>query len=105
MTNTLANKTYVLLKRKFDEFWEDELARSGNDLGSLHTINLEIDEIWWDFMGKLGCVPYDDLKFAANPFRHPDGFVIVLNPQSIWKRSIAVPEEVAIKAVALGEFP
>jgi len=79
-----------ILREKFAKSWDD-------DESSLLRIR------WWDnFLVDMGC--YFSYKGClVEPVEHPEGFILVSDP--IRCRSVAVPEEFAIKILMFGEIP
>lgn len=111
MKYDLGEKAYDLLRERYQEFLSEELAKLERaDESSQDAFDWV--KIWRTYLVGLGCVEFvwDE---HAGPFSHPEGFVVMLNPMSMsgsqpgqaWREAIAMPEEIVIRALALGEFP
>jgi hypothetical protein len=57
---------------------------------------------WTKFLEESRCY-FSSKGCLVEPVNHPEGFVVVSDP--IKCRTIAVPEELALKAIVFGEIP
>jgi hypothetical protein len=64
--------------------------------------HLNIVKEWTKLLEESGCL-FSSKGCLVEPVNHPKGFVVVSDP--IKCRTIAVPEELALKAIVFGEIP
>ncbi|NBT57632.1 hypothetical protein EBT16_02495 [bacterium] len=83
--------------RKLEWIFREKFAKSPGDDSSFIRIR------WWDkFLVDMGC-HFLYKGYLVEPVEHPKGFILISDP--IRCRSVAVPEELAIKALMFGEIP
>jgi len=97
MNRQSISKLESVLRDRFLKL-HDEHARRLNKNQLLNSIAKE----WTKFLEESGCYfyPWARLVELAD---HPEGFVLVADP--VKTRTIAVPQEIALKAIVLGYIP
>lgn len=97
MNKELIRKLEWMLREKFAKSWDD-------DWSPLQTRkSLMVGVRWWDnFLVDMGCY-FSHKGCLVEPVEHPKGFILISDP--IRCRTVAVPEELAVKALMFGEIP
>lgn len=104
MTENISDRIYPLLKKRFNNLIELYVKESGSF--SIRTPS--IDQLWWDYLDEIGCSRHhssDILDILDHLIPGIEDHVICVNPMSNFMGYIAVPKEIALKAIVVGEFP
>lgn len=97
MNRESISKLEWILREKFAKSWDDDRSPPLTRQSLMDGVR------WWDnFLADMGCY-FSPKGCLVEPVEHPMGFVLISDP--IRCRTIAVPEELAIKSLMFGEIP
>lgn len=88
-------KLELILRERFSKLHTERLPVTVGQ-------HLNIVKEWTKFLEKSGCY-FSSKGCLVEPVNHPEGFVVVSDPVKC--RTIAIPEELALKAMVFGEIP
>ena len=117
MTDNISDRIYPLLKKRFNDLIDLYVKESGsfsvmaiaderNDADFIRIPS--IDQLWWNYLDEIGCSRHHSsyiLDILDHLIPGIEDHVICVNPMSNFMGYIAVPKEIALKAIVVGEFP
>jgi hypothetical protein len=95
----MTDKIYKLLKKRLDDLWL---------LCESDPYEWPVERFWRDYLDEIGCRRChfsDILDINDQIVPGIEDYVVCTNPLSGFMNYIAVPKEIALKAILIGEFP